>query len=99
MIIRVIEGSVWGENASGTKKIITGGLVFHQKDEKTVPEPLIAEMKEASFVSVHDVNITKDEKSSHDASRGEYIDNSEDPIHMLDAESSARVNITFDFGP
>lgn len=97
MVIRVIESSVWGENKNGLKKLITGRLRYHQKSDKSEPEPLIYRLKDGSFVVIYDKNVTMDEKDSHRTHGDEQIENSEDPASIVDKQTTTQVNLNLQF--
>ena len=97
MVIRVIENSAWGEAKNGLKKLITGRLRFHQKSDKSEPEPLIYKLKDGSFVVIYDKNVTRDEKDSLRTHGDEQIENSEDPVDVVDRQTTTQVIIHLTF--
>lgn len=97
MVVRVIEGNVWGANKNGIRKIVKGRLKFHQKNENPLPEPLIDEVRERAFVYVYDSNITRDEKESSKTRGSERIGTADEAVEFMKASSTSWVNIHLTF--
>ncbi|MDY6934604.1 MAG: FecR domain-containing protein [Spirochaetota bacterium] len=82
MTIKVIEGSVQGENLYGINNTIKGRYTFRLRPDESRPENLLCDVRDASIISLYN-DITKDERGFHELYGEEIVDNSESAVGHL----------------
>jgi len=84
MVIRVLEGSVSGENAYGVSNEVRGSHVFRLGQNRPRPKNMLSDIRDQSLVWIYDDHITEDEKDYHEYWYGNHVDNSEDTVVFFD---------------
>lgn len=82
MVIRVVEGTVAGENSDGVSEFISGNSVFRLGPGDTRPRHLLTDLRDRTLNPIIDTYITGSEKDFHDFS-DDGIENHE-YIYFLD---------------
>jgi hypothetical protein len=99
MVVQVVEGRITGENKNGSKKYISGKLLFHQRTSNPLPEPLLVALKDQAMVDIYDRSITHEERQGFDRTGSDAIDTPSDgPVQIFrNTISPAHVTITIDW--
>ncbi len=86
MVIKVLDGTVLGENRNGSSKYLKAGLVFNQRPVNSDPEPLLAHILDNYIANVFPAGTTSDEVSSRGFSREQFFENPEGPGEFLETK-------------
>ena len=101
MKIEVVDGTITGENQDGVHNIIYGRTVFRMGTNNSRPENPLSDVREKSIPGLLDKNTTtNDERGFQENWVGDYVGNSETPLHHLHkmaGTNSARAKLSFDW--